>query len=147
MSCMADSGTGAPLHAGERRRRPGREAREPPARVLERRAGGRAAQPQPLRAARLDRAVGVAPLRPRARVEPTRTEAGVLEHDKVMAGGHARAAVGDDRAGAVDAGGGEALPKLGAVEQAAIGAEMLAGREAAGAGDVAGTRIDRVRAL
>ena len=79
-------------------------------------------------------------------VQPAGPEPGVLEHDQVVAGGDARAAVGDDRAGAVDAGRGEARAQLVAVEQPAVGAEVLAGRQAARAGDVAGPRVDRVGA-
>ena len=80
-------------------------------------------------------------------VQPPAPQPGVLEHDQVVAGGDAGAAVGDDRLGAVDAGRLEAAAQLVAREQAAVLAEVLARREAAGARDVAGPRVDRVRAL
>ena len=70
----------------------------------------------------------------------------MLEHDQVVAGGHAGAAVGDDRARAVYAGLREAAAQLVDREQTAVGAEVLAGVEAAGSGDVARAGVDRVGA-
>src|SRR4051812_35196784 len=62
---------------------------------------------------RLDRTGdGVAPLGPGARVEAAAAEARVLDDEQVVAGGDARAAVGDDRRDAVDADRGATLAQL-----------------------------------
>ena len=62
---------------------------------------------------RLERAVRVAaPLRPRAREQAAGAEPGVLDREQVVAGGDARAAVGDDGLGAGDADLGELRAQL-----------------------------------
>src|SRR4051812_18763629 len=80
---------------------------------------------------------GVAPLRPRARIQAAAAEPGVLEQDEVVAGRDARAAVGDDGLAAVDAGRGEALSQALDRQQPAVGPEVLARGQAARARDVA----------
>jgi hypothetical protein len=65
----------------------------------------------------------------------------VLHHEQVVAGGDAAAAVRDHVDARLDADRGEPRTQRLGVLKAAVGAEVLARREAASAGDVTETRV------
>src|ERR1700760_802074 len=69
---------------------------------------------------------GVAVLGPGAGVQAAAAETGVLDHQQVVAGGDAGAAVGDERGGVGDAGLGQLLAELPDRQEPALGAQGLA---------------------
>src|SRR3954471_9759623 len=89
--------------------------------------------------ARRGRAVaGVAVLRPRAWIQASGPEAGVLEREQVVTRGDARAAGGDDGRAVADAGGLEDRAEGVDRREPALLVDGLARRDAARARDVAG---------
>lgn len=87
---------------------------------------------------------GVAVLRPGPREQPPLPQAGVLQNEQVVARRHAGTAVAHDPRGVRDAHPGQPLPQAADGEEGAIGGEVLAAGQIAGAGNMPGARVDRL---